>query len=337
MSKPEAFPFTDFGFMATSDSALPVFAIVVLSIMAMAFLLIGYFTFVTRCCSYWHHLNPLTWLSILRPRHSEEPFIALSPTMWNRGLDESIIREIPTFQFVKGEDHAGSVSTVYGCVVCLSEFQQQDMLKVLPKCSHAFHLDCIDIWLQSNANCPLCRSSISGTARPPLDHIVAPSSSPQDSQLLSNMGSDEDFVVIELGEEDGGSLSLGQHERNQSSGGSLAPSRSRSARKMEQKLGHLKPRKWQHLSIMGDECIDTRKKDEHFCIQPLRRSFSMDSANDRQVYLEVQAIAQQPHRHQNEASGSEDSNSNSRGRRSFFPFRYGRGSKNAVLPLENEV
>ncbi|KAI9122179.1 hypothetical protein K1719_006868 [Acacia pycnantha] len=298
--------------MATSDSALPVFAIVVLSIMATAFLLIGYFTFVTKCCSYWHHLNPLTWLSILRPRHSEDPFIALSPATWNRGLDESLIREIPTLQFVKGEDH--DVSTVYGCVVCLTEFQQQDMLKVLPKCSHAFHLDCIDIWLQSNANCPLCRSSISGTARPPLDHIVAPSSSPQDSQLLSNMGSDEDFVVIELGGEDEGSLSLRRHEPNLSGGGSLAQSRSHSARKMEQKIGHLKSRKWHHVSIMGDECIDTRKKDEQFCIQPLRRSFSMDSANDRQVYLEVQAITQQSNRHQNEASGSED-----------------------MLPLENEV
>lgn len=230
------------------------------------------------------------------------------------------------------------MSTVYGCVVCLSEFQQQDMLKVLPKCNHAFHLDCIDIWLQSNANCPLCRSSISGTTRPPLDHIIAPSSSPQDSQLLSNMGSDEDFVVIELGGEDGGgSVSMRQHERNLSSGGSLEHNRSHSARKMEFKVGHLKFRKWQHVSIMGDECIDTRKKDEQFCIQPLRRSFSMDSANDRQVYLEVQAISQQLNRHQNEASVSEDSNSNSRGRRSFFPFRYGRGSKNAVLPLENEV
>lgn len=309
---------------SSSDSALPIFAIVVLTILVTSFLI-----FVSRCCS---HFNPFTWL---RPSQSQDgPFIALSPTIWNRGLDESAIRDIPTFQFVKSESQLGDdhESTVYGCVVCLNEFQEHDMLKILPNCSHAFHLDCIDIWLQSNANCPLCRSSISGTNRCPVDNIVAPSSSPQDSQLLSNMGSDEDFVVIELGEEDRGRGILMSHqgERNIEGiimGGSLGEGRK------QRKL-------WQHVSIMGDECIDVRKKEEQFCIiQPLRRSFSMDSANDRQVYLDVQRQAVTISTSQNEASVSEDRHSNgnsSRGRRSFFPFRYGRGSKSAVLPLENE-
>ncbi|KAI4301118.1 hypothetical protein L6164_034432 [Bauhinia variegata] len=319
-----------------SDSALPIFAIVVVSIMASVFLLISYFTFVTKCCSNWHQVNPLRWLSILRSRHDDDPLIALSPSVWNRGLDESVIREIPSFQFTKGVgENESADQSVYGCVVCLTEFQQHDMLKVLPNCSHAFHLDCIDIWLHTNANCPLCRSSISGTTRSPMDHIIAPSSSPQDSQLLSNMGSDEDFVVIELGGgEHGGILPQRQQERNDSRG-SLAQSTSYSTtRKMEQKLGNSEPRKCHHVSIMGDECIDVRKKDDQFSIQPIRRSFSMDSATDRQAYLDVQAILQR-NRHQNEASASEDGIS--RIRRSFFPFRHGRGSKNAVLPLENEV
>ncbi|KAK7292314.1 hypothetical protein RIF29_08092 [Crotalaria pallida] len=316
-----------------SDYAFPIFAIVALSILATAFLLISYFTFLSKCYSNWHQLNPLRWISFLRARRDEDPFIAFSPTTWNsRGLDESVIREIPTFQFIKGQVKD---QIVYGCVVCLNEFQEQDMLKVLPSCSHAFHLDCIDIWLQTNANCPLCRSSISGKTQCPFDHIIAPSSSPQDSQLLSNMGSDEDFVVIELGGEQGGGGVVVQQERNDSRGRSLGHSTSHSTRKMElQKLGNgdLKPRKCHHVSIMGDECIDVRKEDDQFSIQPIRRSFSMDSANDRQVYLDVQTIRQQS-RNRNEASTSEDCNS---GRRLFFPFRYGRGSKNAILPLENE-
>ncbi|KAJ1417494.1 Zinc finger, RING-type [Sesbania bispinosa] len=312
-----------------SGYAFPIFAIVVVSILATVLLLLSYFTFLTKCCSNWQQFNPLRWISILRARQNEDLFIALSPAMWNRGLDESVIREIPTFQFIKGEGeyhHQG----VYGCVVCLTEFQEHDVLKVLPNCNHAFHLDCIDIWLQSNANCPLCRSSISGNTHCPFEHIIAPSSSPQDSQLLSNMGSDEDFVVIELGGEHGGLLPLVQQERNDSSGNlAIAQSRIHS-----QKVAHSKPRKCHHVSIMGDECIDIRKKDDQFSIQPIRRSFSMDSANDRQVYLDVQAIIQQD-RHQNEASASEDCNS--RSRRAFFPFCYGKGSKNAVLPLENDV
>ncbi|MCI06741.1 RING-h2 finger protein ATL16-like, partial [Trifolium medium] len=90
------------------------------------------------------------------------------------------------------------------------------MLKVLPNCSHHFHLDCINIWLQTNANCPLCRTSIAGNTQFPTNHIIpAPSSSPQDSQLLSNIGSDEDYVVIELWGEGGnqGTMSHMQQER----------------------------------------------------------------------------------------------------------------------------
>lgn len=46
------------------------------------------------------------------------------------------------------------------CSVCLSEFQQDDTLRLLPKCSHAFHIQCIDRWLKSHTNCPLCRAPI---------------------------------------------------------------------------------------------------------------------------------------------------------------------------------
>ncbi|XP_062149425.1 RING-H2 finger protein ATL16-like [Alnus glutinosa] len=319
--------------LPTSESAFPILTIAVLCIMATAFLLVSYYIFVTKCCSNWHQDNLRRWFSVLQARRNEDPFIAFSPTMWNHGLDESVIREIPTFQFKREGDQARGVC----CVVCLNEFQEQDMLRVLPKCSHAFHLDCIDIWLQSNANCPLCRSSISGTSRNRIDPIVAPSSSPQDSQLLSRslMGSDEDFVVIELGGEDEITLPQRQQERNYSvpEVPVLLP-RSHSPRKLEKKPGNLKARKFHHVSIMGDECIDVRKKDDQFCIQPIRRSFSMDSAADRQLYLTVQAIIQQ-NRHQGEVSTSEDCDS--RGRRSFFPFRHCRGSRNAVLPTECEL
>ncbi|XP_057438565.1 RING-H2 finger protein ATL16-like [Lotus japonicus] len=315
---------------SASDSALPIFAIVVL--LATAFIVISYLTLVTKCCSNWHQINPLRWISNLLPQQNEDPFIAFSPTrMWNQGLDESLIQEIPTFQFTKEQNGDQILQSVYGCVVCLTEFQEQDMLKILPNCSHAFHLDCIDIWLQSNSNCPLCRSSISANTHCaiPMDQIIAPTSSPQDSQLLSNMGSEEDFVVIELGGGENGGTVI---ERNDSRESLAHSSRSHSSRKM---MVQLKPRKCHHVSIMGDECIDVRKKDEQFCIQPIRRSFSMDSANDRQVYLDVQAMVQE-NRHQNDEACASEGRSG-RFRRSFFPFRYGWGSKNVVLPLENGV
>ncbi|KAG9140697.1 hypothetical protein Leryth_006891 [Lithospermum erythrorhizon] len=36
----------------------------------------------------------------------------------------------------------------------------KDKLRLLPTCSHAFHMNCIDTWLLSNSTCPLCRAAL---------------------------------------------------------------------------------------------------------------------------------------------------------------------------------
>ncbi|KAF1001522.1 hypothetical protein AG4045_000284, partial [Apium graveolens] len=46
------------------------------------------------------------------------------------------------------------------CSVCLTEFQDDETLRLLPKCNHAFHIPCIDTWLRSHTTCPLCRAGI---------------------------------------------------------------------------------------------------------------------------------------------------------------------------------
>ncbi|CAH2037177.1 unnamed protein product [Thlaspi arvense] len=46
------------------------------------------------------------------------------------------------------------------CAICLSPFQPEDKLRHLPLCCHAFHADCISVWLVSNQTCPLCRSPL---------------------------------------------------------------------------------------------------------------------------------------------------------------------------------
>ena len=44
------------------------------------------------------------------------------------------------------------------CLVCLEEYQPQEELRQLNKCSHVFHRVCIDEWLTTGRNsCPLCR------------------------------------------------------------------------------------------------------------------------------------------------------------------------------------
>ncbi|XP_054779198.1 RING-H2 finger protein ATL32-like [Prosopis cineraria] len=50
------------------------------------------------------------------------------------------------------------------CAVCLSEFNHQDKLRLLPTCNHVFHSECIDAWLASHVTCPVCRMKLKPAA-----------------------------------------------------------------------------------------------------------------------------------------------------------------------------
>ncbi|KAJ8448094.1 hypothetical protein Cgig2_031818 [Carnegiea gigantea] len=47
------------------------------------------------------------------------------------------------------------------CPVCLSVFKEGEQLKQLKVCNHQFHQSCIDTWLSSHFNCPVCRAFVS--------------------------------------------------------------------------------------------------------------------------------------------------------------------------------
>ncbi|KAF7127928.1 hypothetical protein RHSIM_Rhsim11G0171800 [Rhododendron simsii] len=80
---------------------------------------------------------------------TDASFHVLSPY----GLDEAVIKTIPLSIYTRK-------SSAHECAVCLLEFEENDYVRTLPVCYHAFHVDCIDIWLGSHANCPLCRAGI---------------------------------------------------------------------------------------------------------------------------------------------------------------------------------
>ncbi|KAM3420025.1 hypothetical protein BST61_g3335 [Cercospora zeina] len=46
------------------------------------------------------------------------------------------------------------------CLVCLCDFEMNDVARKLVKCNHLFHKECIDQWLTTGRNsCPLCRET----------------------------------------------------------------------------------------------------------------------------------------------------------------------------------
>ncbi|KAK1363482.1 RING-type domain-containing protein [Heracleum sosnowskyi] len=49
------------------------------------------------------------------------------------------------------------------CAICLEELARGDEVRVLRRCMHVFHKDCIDEWLPSRSvMCPICRTRAVG-------------------------------------------------------------------------------------------------------------------------------------------------------------------------------
>ncbi|KAL8210002.1 hypothetical protein R6Q57_006734 [Mikania cordata] len=76
----------------------------------------------------------------------------LSPVSSSAGLDGSVLKSLPVFVY-SSECHGNMPE----CAVCLSEFVDGETGRVLPKCKHCFHTECIDMWFGSHSTCPLCR------------------------------------------------------------------------------------------------------------------------------------------------------------------------------------
>ncbi|GMP30363.1 hypothetical protein CsSME_00005064 [Camellia sinensis var. sinensis] len=73
------------------------------------------------------------------------------------GLDQAFIDALPVFMY---KEIVGASKEPFDCAVCLCEFSGKDKLRLLPMCSHAFHINCIDTWLLTNSTCPLCRGTL---------------------------------------------------------------------------------------------------------------------------------------------------------------------------------
>ncbi|KAG5374802.1 hypothetical protein IGI04_039398 [Brassica rapa subsp. trilocularis] len=317
---------------SSSGTTFPILAVAVIGILATALLLVSYYIFVIKCCLNWHQID----IFRRRRRSSDQnPLMIYTPHELNRGLDESAIRAIPIFKFKKrdvapgGEDHNKSSQE---CSVCLNEFQEDEKLRIIPNCCHVFHIDCIDIWLQSNANCPLCRTSVSWDASFSLDLISAPEDNP--SPPRSN-GSIEPWRLQSVRNRD----FLAEEERATSDEVLISPS---SPRRFDHRAMHNKERIFRKVISKGDECINTRGNDNQFGeIQPIRRSISMDSSVDRQLYLELQeVIGRNTEKFPmvvgdvGGCSGSGGGGNNRVMKRCFFSFGSSRGSRSSsILPV----
>ncbi|KAI9115622.1 hypothetical protein K1719_013291 [Acacia pycnantha] len=74
------------------------------------------------------------------------------------GLSQKLIQGLPLHQF-----NSTNMRTLYNescCSICFQEFEDGDVIRVLPKCDHVFHFHCIDKWLIQQGSCPMCRTYV---------------------------------------------------------------------------------------------------------------------------------------------------------------------------------
>ncbi|XP_019855671.1 PREDICTED: RING finger protein 150-like [Amphimedon queenslandica] len=107
-------------------------------------------------------LLSLTWFSITYIRRCHQHFSRKYQRRRQRRETSRAMSALPTkkYKISKDADSASiSSSDEPTCAVCLENFKHNDIIRPLP-CSHEFHKKCIDPWLESKGNCPLCKSSI---------------------------------------------------------------------------------------------------------------------------------------------------------------------------------
>lgn len=82
----------------------------------------------------------------------------IAPQSLSSGLEPEIINSLPIILVTKNV--ANGVIIEAECSICLGLFEDEEKVKVLPECKHAYHAECVDKWFSTQSSCPLCRASL---------------------------------------------------------------------------------------------------------------------------------------------------------------------------------
>jgi len=102
--------------------------------------------------------SPWAWAS--RPRRSSKDH-GLQPV-------DDVASALPVYVYSSSAGAGagkGGIGKAPECAVCIVELRDGDSARLLPRCGHRFHADCVGAWLRLHATCPLCRASVVAPAR----------------------------------------------------------------------------------------------------------------------------------------------------------------------------
>ncbi|KAK4755719.1 hypothetical protein SAY87_009476 [Trapa incisa] len=142
---------------------------------SITFLLLLYAKHCKRVGSYSYSANP---------RPTLYPIGSIASGRKNSGINRAVIESLPVFRFQSLSGHKDGLE----CAVCLARFEPAEVLRLLPKCKHAFHVECVDTWLDAHSTCPLCRYRVD-----PEDVLLV------DRRLMTSMSA-QNHHVLDIGE-----------------------------------------------------------------------------------------------------------------------------------------
>ena len=119
-----------------------------------------------------YNLIIIKWCTQRNSQRQQRPnsFLEIS-TSNHEGYENNLNRNLllSSFKYKKesgltqdqqGGGGGGGDVVDYECAVCLSVFEEGEEVRKLPRCKHSFHALCIDMWLYSHSDCPLCRAPV---------------------------------------------------------------------------------------------------------------------------------------------------------------------------------
>ncbi|KAL3813042.1 hypothetical protein ACJIZ3_014310 [Penstemon smallii] len=131
-----------------NDPSLPF----VIGVLSMIF---SFYFILFLCVIFGHHVT-----SFLNTSHQTQDRIIRSTSRVS-GVDKIVIKSLDktVIECLKGSRDE------IECAVCMAKFEDIEILKLLPKCKHLFHLDCIDLWLEEHSSNDLSQLPYSNSLR----------------------------------------------------------------------------------------------------------------------------------------------------------------------------
>ncbi|XP_022717712.1 RING-H2 finger protein ATL29-like [Durio zibethinus] len=186
-------PYSSYAEAPSSSNYTPPIPIIITVIFLVLFFL-GFFTvYFCRCI-----LENLVSIWNQR-RNPSGPVAASAGADMSNGLDPELIQTFPTFYYSTVKEFRREK---YGleCAICLGEFSDEDMLRLLTICCHVFHKECVDLWLESHKTCPVCRGELD-EPRKSLEKSPILVHSNSMHEIGANQSSLQDAVCIDIKED----------------------------------------------------------------------------------------------------------------------------------------